>query len=67
LFNGLTGANLATVPFEVPRGSVSSWGDNYGNRVDRFLFAVAYVDDTGLPSAILGRGYYARSTLTAWN
>jgi hypothetical protein len=67
VFNGRTGAELATVNFDVPRGSVSAWGDGYGNRVDRFLSAAAYLDDTGLPSFIMARGYYTRTTLTAWN
>ena len=67
VFNGLTGAEMSTVAFDVPRGTVSSWGDDYGNRVDRFLSGVAYLDSTGLPSAVMGRGYYTRATLTAWN
>ena len=37
VFNGQTGAEMATVDFPVQRGTVSSWGDSYGNRVDRFL------------------------------
>src|SRR3954463_31672 len=37
VFSGLTGAELATVDFDQARGTVSSWGDSYGNRVDRFL------------------------------
>ena len=36
LFDGQTGAALDTINFPVPRGNVGSWGDNYGNRVDRF-------------------------------
>ena len=67
VFNGETGAEMATVAFDVARGTVSSWGDSYGNRVDRFLGAAAYLDDTGLPSFIMARGYYTRTTLTAWN
>ena len=67
LFNGQTGAESATVNFEVPRGTVSSWGDSYGNRVDRFLATAAYVDSTGLPSFIMARGYYTRTTMAAWN
>ena len=67
VFNGQTGAELATAAFDVPRGTVSSWGDDYGNRVDRFLSAAAYLDDTGLPSFIMARGYYTRTTLGAWN
>ncbi|HEX6767288.1 MAG TPA: rhamnogalacturonan lyase [Polyangiaceae bacterium] len=67
VFDGLTGAELATVDFDVPRGTVSSWGDSYGNRVDRFLSTAAYLDSTGLPSFIMARGYYTRTTMTAWN
>ena len=57
VFSGLTGAALATVPFEPARGSVSEWGDNYGNRVDRFTAGVAYLDGER-PSLVFGRGHY---------
>jgi rhamnogalacturonan endolyase len=67
VFAGDSGAELATVNFDVPRGSVSAWGDDYGNRVDRFLAAAAYLDESGLPSFVMARGYYTRTTLTAWN
>jgi rhamnogalacturonan endolyase len=67
VFSGLTGAELQTVNFDVGRGTVSAWGDSYGNRVDRFLATAAYLDATGLPSFVMARGYYTRTTLTAWN
>jgi rhamnogalacturonan endolyase len=67
VFDGQTGAELATVNFDQARENVNAWGDNYGNRVDRFLSSAAYLDDTGLPSFIMARGYYTRTTLTAWN
>ncbi len=67
VFSGLTGEELQTVAFDVPRGNVGDWGDTYGNRVDRFLGTAAYLDDTGLPSFVIARGYYTRTTLTAWN
>jgi hypothetical protein len=67
VFNGMTGAELATVNFDQARGTVSSWGDEYGNRVDRFLATAAYLDNTGMPSFVMARGYYTRTTLTAWN
>ena len=44
VFDGQTGAAMATTNYVPPRGTVSSWGDNYGNRVDRFLAGVAYLD-----------------------
>jgi hypothetical protein len=67
VFNGKTGVEMATVDFDAGRGNVSSWGDNYGNRVDRFLATAAYLDDTGNASIVMARGYYTRTTLTAWN
>jgi rhamnogalacturonan endolyase len=44
IFNGETGKAMASTNYLPARGSVSSWGDNYGNRVDRFIAAVAYLD-----------------------
>jgi hypothetical protein len=41
-----------------------NWGDNYGNRCDRFLAAVAYLDGVR-PSVVPCRGYYTRTTLWA--
>lgn len=66
VFEGATGRELATVAFDQARGNVNAWGDGYGNRVDRFLGAAAYLDDSGLPSFVMARGYYTRTTLTAW-
>ena len=67
VFDGLTGRELATANYHVLRGQVQAWGDDYGNRVDRFLAAAAYLDDSGLPSFVMARGYYTRTTLGAWN
>ncbi|HXU61532.1 MAG TPA: rhamnogalacturonan lyase [Polyangia bacterium] len=67
VFNGATGAEMGTVTFDQARGTVGDWGDTYGNRVDRFLSTAAYLDSTGLASFIMARGYYTRTTLTAWN
>ncbi len=66
VFNGQTGAVLATTNYVPARGSVSSWGDTYGNRVDRFLAGTAYLDGVR-PSAIFSRGYYERTAITAWD
>ena len=66
LFDGKTGANLHTIDYKPGRGNVNAWGDNYGNRVDRFLGAVAYLDGVK-PSAVLIRGYYTRMTATAYD
>jgi hypothetical protein len=35
---------MSTVNYDPPRGTVSAWGDSYGNRVDRFLAGTAYLD-----------------------
>ncbi|WP_037803769.1 rhamnogalacturonan lyase family protein, partial [Streptomyces resistomycificus] len=37
MFNGQTGKAMQSVGYVPARGTVSSWGDSYGNRVDRFL------------------------------
>lgn len=66
VFNGQTGAAMATADYVPARGAVSSWGDNYGNRVDRFVSTVAYVDGQR-PSLIMGRGYYTRLVRVAWD
>lgn len=57
LFDGLTGEALDTVDYEPPRGNVADWGDSWGNRVDRFLACVAYLDGEN-PSVVMCRGYY---------
>jgi hypothetical protein len=66
IFDGETGNELVTVDYIPPRGSVSSWGDDYGNRVDRFLACVAYLDGSR-PSVVMCRGYYTRTVLAAWD
>ncbi|MGN6645242.1 MAG: rhamnogalacturonan lyase [Cytophaga sp.] len=66
VFNGKTGAAMSTVNYTPARGTVSSWGDNYGNRVDRFIAAVVYLDGIH-PSMIFGRGYYTRLVRSAWD
>ncbi|SCL69542.1 Cellulose binding domain-containing protein [Micromonospora citrea] len=66
MFDGRTGAALSTVAYDPPRGTVSSWGDSYGNRVDRFLAATAYLDGRR-PSLVMARGYYTRAVIAAWD
>ncbi|MDP9959343.1 rhamnogalacturonan lyase [Chryseobacterium lathyri] len=76
VFNGETGEEINTVHYEVPRfaGSLNptpeqmteTWGDAKGNRIDRFLGAVAYLDGK-TPSIIMSRGYYTRTTIAAWD
>src|SRR5690606_6938716 len=76
VFDGLTGAALHTTDFIPPRHPDTLtptadelkeiWGDGYGNRCDRFLACIAYLDGKR-PSLVMTRGYYTRSVLTAWN
>jgi hypothetical protein len=69
VFAGDTGKELGTIDYPVQRGTVSSWGDAYGNRLDRYNGGMAFVKDggeaTGLPSIIQQRGYYTRLTISA--
>ncbi|MEV5894749.1 rhamnogalacturonan lyase [Nonomuraea fuscirosea] len=73
VFEGATGRELQTIPYKPGRGDDGLlWGDyamarvEPGNRVDRFLSSVAYLDGKR-PSAILARGYYTRTTLVAYD
>lgn len=66
VFDGKTGAALATADYIPIRGNIADWGDDYGNRVDRFLAGVAYLDGER-PSVVMCRGYYTRTVLAAWN
>jgi rhamnogalacturonan endolyase len=74
VFDGQTGAALFTTDYVPSRGRIDGWGgsggtgrtDSYGNRVDRFLACVAYLDGVH-PSLVMCRGYYGRSVLAAWD
>jgi hypothetical protein len=66
VFNGASGTVMDTVNYDPPRGSVAAWGDGYGNRVDRFLGAVAYLDGEH-PSMMFSRGYYTRTVLVTYD
>lgn len=76
VFDGLTGAALTTTNYLPARLAGSTefkpqelqdlWGDATGNRADRYLACVAYLDGRR-PSVIMCRGYYTRTTLAAWD
>jgi rhamnogalacturonan endolyase len=74
VFDGLTGAALATTNYIAGRDPIGGWGgiggngntDTNGNRGDRFLAGLAYLDGK-LPSVIMARGYYGRSVIAAWD
>jgi rhamnogalacturonan endolyase len=77
VFDGRTGAALATEKY-VPARTENHpenpdleeyralWGDRNGNRGERYLACVAYLDGKR-PSIVMCRGYYTRSTLAAWD
>lgn len=71
IFDGLTGSELASTDYLPSRSPIESWGtarsnDRNGNRADRFLACVAYLDGKQ-PSVVMCRGYYARSVAAAWD
>ncbi|WP_107727553.1 rhamnogalacturonan lyase [Desmospora activa] len=66
VFDGETGKALVTEDFEPARGNICDWGDCYGNRGDRFLAGIAYLDGKR-PSLIMARGYYEKTMLAAYD
>jgi rhamnogalacturonan endolyase len=76
VFEGATGKVLDTVPYIPQRAPGNNnptaeqmkavWGDGYGNRSERYLAGVAYLDGAR-PSVIMARGYYARSVVAAYD
>lgn len=66
VFNGEDGSVIDTVDYDPQINGktksgetwdISSWGDGWGNRSERYLAAVAYLDGTR-PSMVFARGYY---------
>ena len=66
VFNGLTGEAMQTIDYVPERGNLMGWGDSRGNRSDRFLACVAYLDGIH-PSVVMCRGYYTRTVLAAFD
>ncbi len=66
VFDGETGTIIDTVDYAPERGNICDWGDCYGNRGDRLMAAVAYLDGAH-PSLITSRGIYTRSVIVAWD
>jgi rhamnogalacturonan endolyase len=74
IFDGKTGAALKTVDYLPGRDPIDGWGgiggngknDSYGNRCDRFLACVAYLDGQH-PSLVMCRGVYGRIVMAAWD
>lgn len=75
VFDGMTGQAIHTVYYNPNRGCfvggapesrTDIWGDDYGNRSERYLATVAYLDGPqGKASAVMCRGYYTRAYLWA--
>ncbi len=76
VFEGATGKAIHTTWYNPNRAgnfnqinehpAKSFWNDNYGNRADRHLACVAYLDGPDKnPSAVMCRGYYTRAYLWA--
>lgn len=68
VFDGRTGAAITTIDYKPNRNvrTTSQWGDNYGNRSERMLAAIAYLDGK-TPSLIMARGYYTAAYLVAYD
>ena len=66
VFNGLTEEAMQTIDYVPERGNLMDWGDSRGNRSDRFLACVAYLDGIH-PSVVMCRGYYTRTVLAAFD
>ncbi|WP_165763752.1 rhamnogalacturonan lyase [Halalkalibacter urbisdiaboli] len=73
VFEGQSGRELETIHYKPGRHDDGlMWGDyampriEPGNRVDRFLAGVAYLDGER-PYAIFARGYYTRATIVSYS
>lgn len=66
VFSGKTGAALSTIDYVPGRDATDAWGDTWGNRSERMLAAIAYLDGVH-PSLIMTRGYYAAAYMVAFD
>ena len=75
VFRGTDGAEITTVEYQPSRdinqhvkgkNGKGYWGDDYGNRCERYIAATAYLDGVH-PSAIFIRGYYSSSYVAAYD
>ena len=74
VFEGLTGKAIDTQIYTPSRYPLDGWGgiggnggnDNSASRSDRFTACVAYLDGKKA-SAVMVRGWYGRSVLSAWD
>ena len=75
VFRGSDGGEITTIEYTPSRNinqhvkgknGKGYWGDNYGNRCERYIAATAYLDGVH-PSAIFIRGYYSASYVVAYD
>ncbi|WP_432536462.1 rhamnogalacturonan lyase [Kineococcus arenarius] len=76
VFDGRTGGEIDTVAYvparhpdtddPTPQQMKELWGDDYGNRIDRFLGGTASFDGRS-HSIVMARGYYTRAVVAAWD
>ena len=75
VFRGVDGAAITTIEYTPSRDinqhvkgkdAHGYWGDNYGNRCERYLAATGYLDGVH-PSAIFVRGYYSSAYVAAYD
>jgi len=75
VFRGVDGAAITTIEYTPSRdinqhvkgkNGKGYWGDNYGNRCERYIAATGYLDGVH-PSAIFIRGYYSSSYVVAYD
>jgi hypothetical protein len=64
VWDGETGAEIARVDW-ISRGKPSDWGDFEGNRMNRNMIGVAYLDGK-TPSLLVIRGIYGLMKMDAW-
>ncbi|MCF7805920.1 MAG: silent information regulator protein Sir2 [Candidatus Marinimicrobia bacterium] len=64
VLNGETGEEIDKTDW-IPRGKPEHWGDHSGNRMNRNMLGVAYLDGK-TPSIIMLRGIYGLQKMQAW-
>ena len=65
VFDGETGKTIDKKKW-IPRGDPSDWGDKVGNRMNRNMMGVAYLDGK-TPSILVLRGIYGLQKIHAWH
>lgn len=66
IFDGETGAALATTEYIPYESASAGWGDSKYNRSERYLAGVAYLDGVH-PSLVMCRGYYAAAVIRTYD